>query len=86
MSSARYLSRDGEGAAEGERDLRVRRDARGRVRRARRDRTRGVDPNAEDKTPKNWTKRLARGGKKKAKADEGAEDAKADAKPEAKKK
>ncbi len=56
----------------------------------RRDKTRGVDPNAEDKTPKNWTKRLSRGGKKKTGADAAADDAKADAKaetkPEAKKK
>lgn len=52
----------------------------------RRDKTRGVDPNAEDKTPKNWTKRLARGGKK-AKSVEGGDEAKeADSKPEAKKK
>lgn len=52
----------------------------------RRDKTRGVDPNAENKTPKNWTKRLARGGKK-AKSAEGGDEAKeADSKPEAKKK
>lgn len=56
----------------------------------RRDKTRGVDPNSDDRTPKNWTKRLTRGGKK-AKPAEAGDDAKADAKseaakPEAKKK
>ncbi len=29
----------------------------------RRDRTRGIDRNTDDRTPKNWTKRLDRGGK-----------------------
>lgn len=44
----------------------------------RRDRMRGIDLTSEDRTPKNLTKRLNRGGKKKSKPAEGAE--KADAK------
>jgi len=45
----------------------------------RRDRMRGIDRNAEDKSPKNLSKKLNRGGKKKP----AASDAKADAKPAA---
>lgn len=39
----------------------------------RRDKVRGVDRNAEDKTPKNLTKKLKRGGQKKAPVAEAAE-------------
>ncbi len=59
----------------------------------RRDRTRGIDRNSDDRTPKNWTKRLDRGGKGGTKAPkpdaEGSEPAetakKKGGKPEAKK-
>jgi large subunit ribosomal protein L15 len=51
----------------------------------RRDRVRGVDLTSEDRTPKNLTKRLNRGGKKPAPAAaESKPDSKPDAKPEAK--
>lgn len=56
----------------------------------RRDRTRGIDRNTDDRTPKNWTKRLDRGGKGGSKpvAAEAADDAepakKKAAKPEGK--
>jgi len=41
----------------------------------RRDRTRGIDRNTEDRTPKNWTKRLDRGGKGGSKKKPDAEEA-----------
>lgn len=48
----------------------------------RRDRVRGIDRNSDDKSPKNLTKKLTRGGKKKAapavdEAEEGGDDKKA---------
>jgi len=58
----------------------------------RRDRTRGIDRNSDDRTPKNWTKRLDRGGKGGSKAKPAAEESesaepakKKGAKPEGKK-